>query len=61
MRRCTRVTRSMQWVENEIRELPIYEVLPNIATFLSDLEGLVTDLQHLSVLNDVLKATFTKW
>ena len=25
MRRCARVTRSMRWVENELRELPTYE------------------------------------
>ena len=40
MRRCMRVTRSVQWVENELRELPTYEGLPNLATFLTNFEGL---------------------
>ena len=43
LRRCAGITRSVRWVENQLRELPTYEGLPNIVTFLSEFEGLVTD------------------
>ena len=61
MRRCARVTRSVQWVENELRELPTYEGLPNLDTFLIEFEGLVTKSQHLSTLGHVLKDTPARW
>ena len=61
MRRCVRVTRFVQWVENELRELPTYEGLLNLVTFLTEFEGLVTESQCLSALDHVLKATPTRW
>ena len=61
MRRCARITRSMQWVENELREIPTYEGLPKLATFLTEFESLVTKLQHLSTIDHVLKATPARW
>ena len=48
MTRCARVTRSMQRVENELRELPTYKGMPNLVTFLSEFEGLVTESKCLS-------------
>ena len=53
--------RSVRWVENELREIPTYEGLPNLAAFLSDFEELVTGSQHLSTLDQVLKATPPRW
>ena len=44
-----------------MRELPTYEGLPNLATFLSEFEGLVIELQHLFALDYVLKATPARW
>ena len=61
MRRCARVTRSVQWVENELRELPTYEGLPNLVTFLTKFEGLVAESQCLSALDHVLKDTPARW
>ena len=61
MRRCTRVTRSIQWVENELQELPTYEGFPNLATFLNEFEGLVIESQCLSALDHVLNATPARW
>ena len=57
MRRCIRITRSLQWVETRSRELPTYEGLPDMVTLLSEFEGLITEPQHLSALYYVLKAT----
>ena len=56
MRRCARITRSMRWVENEVRDIPTYEGLPNLATFLTEFERLVLESQRLSVLDHVMKA-----
>ena len=61
MRRCTRITRSVRRVENELRELPTYEGLPNLATFLTEFEGLVTESKGLSTLDHVLRATHARW
>ena len=47
-------------MENELKELPTYEVLPNLVAFLSEFEELVIESQHLSTLDHVLKATPTK-
>ena len=51
----------MQQVENDLRELPTYEGLPDLATLLTEFEGLVTDLQHFSALEHVLKYTPARW
>ena len=48
-------------MENDLRELPTYEGLPNLATFLSEFEGLVTESQRFSALDHVLKATPSRW
>ena len=61
MRMCARVTRFVQWVENELRDLPTYEGLPNLVNFLTEFEGLVTKSQCLSMLDHVLKAMPTRW
>ena len=55
MKRCARTTRSVRWVENELRELPTYEGLPNLATFLNEFEGLVMESPLLSVLDHAIK------
>ena len=51
----------MRQVENELRELPTYEGLPNLVTFLTEFEGIVTELQRFSALDHVLKATPARW
>ena len=42
MQRRTRVTHSVRRVGNQLRELPTYEGLPNLVTFVSEFEGKVT-------------------
>ena len=59
--RCARITRSMQWVENELREFPTYEGFPNLVTFLSEFEGLITESQDVYALYRVLKAMLARW
>ena len=61
MRRCAKVTRFVRQAENELREFPTYEGLPNLATFLTEFESIVIESQHLSALDHVLKATTSRW
>ena len=61
MRRCARVTWSMRRMENELRELPTYEGLPNLVTFLIEFEGLVVESQCFFVLDQALRATLARW
>ena len=44
-----------------MRELPTYEGLPKLVTFLSEFEILVIEPQCLSVLDYVLKAMPFRW
>ena len=48
-------------MDNELREFPTYEVLPNLATFLTEFEGLVTESERMSALDHVLKAPPARW
>ena len=48
-------------MENEMHELPTYEGLPNLVTFLNEFEGLVMESQRLSALDHALKATPARW
>ena len=61
MRRCARLTRSVQWVENELCEIPTYEFLPNLPTFLNEYEGLVMESQCLSALDHAIKSMLIRW
>ena len=61
MRRCTRVTGSMLRVENELHELPTYEGLPNLVTFLTEFEEILMESQCLSTLDNALKAMPSRW
>ena len=61
MRRCARITRSVRWVEAQSIELPTYEGLRSLMTFLSEFEGMVTEPQCLSTLDFLLKSTLARW
>ena len=56
-----RVTRSVRRVENEMHELPTYEGLPNLVTFLNEFEELVRESQLFSTLDHALKAMPARW
>ena len=42
IRGCTRINRYVRWVETQSRELPTYEGLPNLVTFLREFEEMIT-------------------
>ena len=45
MRRCAKITKSVRRVGTQSQLLPSYEVLPNLAMFLTEFEELVTEPQ----------------
>ena len=51
----------MRGVGAEERELPTYEGLPNIASFLTKFEEKVTEYRHFFALDFVLKVTPARW
>ena len=61
MTKCAIITLSVRWVGTEASELPTYEGLPNLASFLTEFEEKVIEHQRLSTLDYVLKATPAKW
>ena len=61
MRRCARLTRSVRWVENELREIPTFEGLTDLVTFLNEFEEPFIELQRLSALDHSLKVTPARW
>ena len=48
-------------VETQLRDLLTYEGLPNLVTFLSEFEEMVTEPRWLYALDGVLKATPYIW
>ena len=50
----------MRWVGIEVSDLPTYEGLPNLASFLIGFEEKVTEHQHLFALDFALKVTPAK-
>ena len=44
-----------------MHELPTYEGLPNLVNFLNEFEGLVMELQQLSMLDHALKYIHARW
>ena len=61
MRRCARITRSLQWVGFEVSDIPTYEGLPNLAYFTVEFEGKFMETQRFSSLDFALKPTPTIW
>ena len=61
MRRCARITRSIRRVGVEASELPTYEGLPNLASFLVEFEEQVIESERFFSLDFVLKATPARW
>jgi hypothetical protein len=54
--RCARLTREVRWIGIEVRNLPTFDGLNNLETFLSDFEEIVL-VQHILLALDVLKQT----
>ena len=51
----------MRWVGVKVCDMPTYEGIPNLDSFLTKFEEKVTKLQHLLALEFSLKDTPTTW
>jgi hypothetical protein len=60
-RRCARLTKAVQWIGTKVSNLPTFDGLNNLETFLFEFEGIVPVKQRLFALDVALKATATRW
>ena len=61
IRKCARITQSLRWVAAEVIDLSMYEGIPNLVVFISELEDKVSEPQRLLALEEALKATPERW
>jgi hypothetical protein len=60
-RRCARLTREVRWIDTTVSNLPTFDGLNPLETFLSDFEESVPMQQRLLAMDEALKATPTRW
>jgi hypothetical protein len=60
-RRCARLTREVRWIGTEVSNLPTFDGLNHLETFLLEFEEIVLVQQRLLALDEALKATPTRW
>jgi hypothetical protein len=54
--RCARLTKAVRWIGTKVSNLPTFDGLNNLETFLLEFEGIVPIQQRLLALNESLKA-----
>jgi hypothetical protein len=60
-RRCARLTREVHWIDTTVSNLPTFDGLNPLETFLSDFETSVPTQQRLLAMDEALKATPARW
>jgi hypothetical protein len=60
-RRCARITKEVRWIGTTISNLPTFDGLNPLETFLSDFEESVPIQKRLLAMDEALKATPTRW
>jgi hypothetical protein len=58
---CARLTREVRWIGTTVSNLPTFDGLNPLETFLSDFEESVPIQQRLLAMDEALKATPTRW
>ena len=61
IQKCVRIMKSLRWVGTEVCDLPTYEGLPNLESFLTNFEEKVSEPQRLLSLDVALKDTIARW
>ena len=61
MQKCARITKYVRRVSTLVYDLPTYEGLPNLDTFIIEFEEKVLEPQLLLALDITLKATPSRW
>jgi hypothetical protein len=59
--RCARLTREVRWIDTTVSNLPTFDGLNHLESFLLEFEEIVPIQQRLLVLDEALKATPTRW
>jgi hypothetical protein len=59
--RCARLTREVRWIGTEVSNLPTFDGLNHLETFLSEFEEIVPVQQRLLALDEALKSMPTRW
>jgi len=60
-RRCARLTREVRWIDTTINNLPTFDGLNPLETFLSEFEESVPMQQRLLAMDEALRATPARW
>jgi hypothetical protein len=60
-RRCAILTREVCWIDKTLSNLPTFDGMNPLESFLSDLEASVPTQHRLLAMNEALKATPTRW
>jgi hypothetical protein len=60
-RRCAILTKVVRWIGTKVSNLPKFDGLNNLETFLFEFEGILSVQQRLLELDEALKATPTIW
>jgi hypothetical protein len=60
-RRCASLTKEVHWIGTEVINLPTFDGLNNLETFLLEFEGIVPIQQRFLALEEALKATPARW
>jgi hypothetical protein len=60
-RRCARLTREVRWIDTIVSNLPTFDGLNPLETFLLDFEESVPMQQRLLEMEEALKSTPTRW
>jgi hypothetical protein len=60
-RRCARLTREVRWIGTIVSNLPTFDGLNSLESFLSEFETSVPTQQRLLAMDEAMKATSTRW
>jgi hypothetical protein len=60
-RRCVIFTREVHWIGTEVSNLPKFDGLNHLESFLLEFEEIVPVLQWMLAMDEDLKATPTRW
>jgi hypothetical protein len=59
--RCARLTKLVHWIGTEVSNIPTFDGLNNLETFLLEFEGIVPIQQRLLALDKALKSMSARW
>jgi hypothetical protein len=59
--RCATLTREVRWIGKEVSNLPTFDGLNHLETFLLEFEEIVPVQQRLLALDEALKSMSTRW